>query len=127
MGFYLRMTEIAFIGRSFCASGGQNPLEAAMLGCAILSGPNVENFRDIYRRMVSSGAVRIVEEVGTLADMVYSLLSEPTIRYEMINAAINEVKKMQGPLKITLRSLDSYVNPLIFQNHLLSKDPSFKQ
>ncbi|MGO8656382.1 3-deoxy-D-manno-octulosonic acid transferase, partial [Rhizobium ruizarguesonis] len=34
MGLYLRLTEIAFVGRSLFAEGGQNPLEPAMLGCA---------------------------------------------------------------------------------------------
>ncbi|QTP64380.1 3-deoxy-D-manno-octulosonic acid transferase [Candidatus Liberibacter africanus] len=127
MGLYLRMTEIAFIGRSFCATGGQNPLEAIMLGCAVLSGPNVENFHDIYLKMVSSGSVCMVEEVETLANTVYSLLSQSKLRYKMINTAMNEVKKMQGPLDITLHSLDPYINPLVFQNQLFSKAPSFKK
>jgi 3-deoxy-D-manno-octulosonic-acid transferase len=45
MGLYLRLTELAFVGRSLTAEGGQNPMEPAMLGCAVLSGPNVSNFR----------------------------------------------------------------------------------
>ena len=38
MGLYLRMTEVAFMGKSLFNEGGQNPLEPAMLGCAILTG-----------------------------------------------------------------------------------------
>ncbi|WP_333947426.1 3-deoxy-D-manno-octulosonic acid transferase [Candidatus Liberibacter brunswickensis] len=125
MSLYLRMTEIAFVGRSFCASGGQNPLEAIILGCAVLCGSNVENFRDIYQKMVFANAVCIVETIESLAHKVDMLLSEAQVRYEMINNAMNEVKKMQGPLKITLRSLDSYINPLVFQNHLLFKTSLF--
>ena len=29
--------------------GGQNPLEATRYGCKVLHGPNVSNFREIYR------------------------------------------------------------------------------
>lgn len=45
MGLYLRLTEIAFVGRSLTSDGGQNPLEPAMLDTAVLSGRNVQNFR----------------------------------------------------------------------------------
>ncbi|TIM08664.1 MAG: 3-deoxy-D-manno-octulosonic acid transferase, partial [Mesorhizobium sp.] len=34
MGLYLRLTEIAFVGRSLTSEGGQNPLEPAMLDTA---------------------------------------------------------------------------------------------
>src|SRR5690606_18106797 len=50
MGLYLRLTEIAFVGRSMTGQGGQNPLEPAMLGTAVLSGGNVQNFRDSYQK-----------------------------------------------------------------------------
>ena len=29
--------------------GGQNPLEATRYGCKVLHGPNISNFREIYR------------------------------------------------------------------------------
>ena len=38
-----------FLGGSVIKHGGQNPLEAARLGCNILHGPNVSNFREIYQ------------------------------------------------------------------------------
>jgi 3-deoxy-D-manno-octulosonic-acid transferase len=38
MGLYLRLTEIAFVGRSLTSEGGQNPLEPAMLDTAVLAG-----------------------------------------------------------------------------------------
>jgi 3-deoxy-D-manno-octulosonic-acid transferase len=46
MGLYLRLTEIAFVGRSLTSDGGQNPIEPAMLETAVLAGRNVQNFRD---------------------------------------------------------------------------------
>ena len=45
MGLYLRLTEIAFVGRSLTSEGGQNPLEPAMLDTAVLAGRHVQNFR----------------------------------------------------------------------------------
>ena len=37
------------MGGSIIKHGGQNPLEAARYGCKIIHGPNIENFRDIYK------------------------------------------------------------------------------
>ncbi len=38
-----------FLGGSLINHGGQNPLEAARFGCYILHGPNVSNFKEVYK------------------------------------------------------------------------------
>ena len=38
-----------FLGGSLINHGGQNPLEATRYGCNILYGPNVNNFKEIYK------------------------------------------------------------------------------
>ena len=38
-----------FLGGSLIKHGGQNPLEATRYGCNILYGPNVDNFKEIYK------------------------------------------------------------------------------
>jgi 3-deoxy-D-manno-octulosonic-acid transferase len=37
------------MGGSIIKHGGQNPLEPARLGNYIISGPNIENFKEIYK------------------------------------------------------------------------------
>ena len=46
--FFLKLSKIAFMGKSIYSSGGQNPLEAARLGNRIIHGPNIENFAEVY-------------------------------------------------------------------------------
>ena len=41
-------TSNVFLGGSLINHGGQNPLEAARLGCNILNGPFINNFTEIY-------------------------------------------------------------------------------
>ena len=36
------------MGKSLVGKGGQNPLEPARYGAAVLHGPNIDNFLDIY-------------------------------------------------------------------------------
>ncbi|AGA64226.1 3-deoxy-D-manno-octulosonic-acid transferase [Liberibacter crescens BT-1] len=123
MGLYLRLTEIAFVGRSLFGEGGQNPLEPAMLGCAILSGPKVHNFDEIYQNLISAEASCFVQDEEQLSKIIQYLLSNKDVRDKMIKAAMNKVYEMQGQgaLKITLRALEPYINPLAFQASLLPK------
>ncbi len=39
------------MGGSLIDRGGQNPLEAAKLGCKIIHGPHVSNFKEIYGKL----------------------------------------------------------------------------
>ena len=40
-------------------AGGQNPIEAAKLGCKIFYGPYVSNFHEIYDHLKSHGSASI--------------------------------------------------------------------
>jgi 3-deoxy-D-manno-octulosonic-acid transferase len=121
MGLYLRMTELAFVGRSLHAEGGQNPLEPAMLGCAVLSGSNVQNFRDAYHRLVRSGGARMVRDVEMLAKAVHYLLSNDTARHKMIDAGQESIQDMRGALSATIKGLEPYINPLTVKARLQPK------
>ncbi|MCO5145207.1 MAG: lipid IV(A) 3-deoxy-D-manno-octulosonic acid transferase [Aquamicrobium sp.] len=118
MGLYLRLTEIAFVGRSLTAKGGQNPLEPAMLDTAVLSGRNVQNFRDAYQKLAASGAARFVRDKEILAGAVNYLLTNDAERHKMMEAGRRTVDGMRGALTRTLHTLEPYVNPLIVQARL---------
>jgi 3-deoxy-D-manno-octulosonic-acid transferase len=77
LGLFFRLAGIAFIGKSLAGSGGQNPLEAARLDCAVLFGPGMDNFADIARRMGVAQAARQVADGDALADAVGALLANP--------------------------------------------------
>ena len=46
--FYKISTSV-FLGGSIVNKGGQNPLEPARFGAKILHGPNVDNFKEVYK------------------------------------------------------------------------------
>lgn len=112
MGLYLRLTELAFVGRSLTAEGGQNPLEPAMLGCAVLSGAHVQNFREAYQKLLRSGGGRIIRDVEMLAKAVHYLLANDNERYKMIDAGGKVIQDLRGALSLTLKALEPYINPL---------------
>ena len=80
MGLYLRLGCVAFVGRSITNKGGQNPLEPAQTGTAILSGQHVHNFREVYSNLLKSGGARLVRDEVNLAENVEYLLKNPAER-----------------------------------------------
>ncbi len=118
MGLYLRLTEIAFVGRSLTSEGGQNPLEPAMLDTAILAGRNVQNFRDSYQRLIDNGGAKLVRDRESLAGAVHHLLSNDDTRHEMMAAGVATVEAMRGALATTLRVLEPFIHPLIVKSRL---------
>jgi 3-deoxy-D-manno-octulosonic-acid transferase len=88
LGPYYKYFGIVFIGCSmFDNMDGQNPMEAARLGAAILSGPYVDSFLETYEILKRAGAVTMVPNPGALSEKAASLLSQPALRAEMASKA----------------------------------------
>jgi 3-deoxy-D-manno-octulosonic-acid transferase len=118
MGLYLRLTEIAFVGRSLTSEGGQNPLEPAMLDTAVLAGRNVQNFRESYQKLLDSGGAKLVRDRNMLAGAVNFLLSNEAARHDMMAAGAATVEEMRGALARTLKALEPFIQPLIVKARL---------
>src|SRR5205823_6598111 len=65
LGLWYRLAPTAFIGGSLVPHGGQNPLEAGRLGCAIATGPHMGNFAAAMASLERAGAIcRISDAAG---------------------------------------------------------------
>lgn len=122
MGLFLRLARVAFIGKSLGDQGGHNPLEPALLGSAILTGPHVENFQDTFDAFFAQRAARIVEDATQLAVQVNTLLTHEKLRQDMADAAYRTATDMSGALERTLKVLRPFIQPLIMQAKLNQRD-----
>jgi len=122
MGLYLSLAGIAFVGRSMTADGGQNPLEPAMLDCAILSGRNVQNFRESYRALLKNGGARLVNDTEMLAKSVDFLLGNRRAADKMRKGARETVEELSGALPRTVRALEPYIKPLTLEAELYQEN-----
>lgn len=118
MGLYLRLTEIAFVGRSLTWEGGQNPLEPAMLETAVLAGCNVQNFRDSYQKLLESGGAKLVRDEEMLAGAVNYLLGNDAVRQAMMRSGAKTVAEMRGALDRTTEALEPFIHPLVVKSRL---------
>ena len=75
LGLFYRLARVFFVAGSYRWQG-HNPIEPALLHRAVVSGPRVANFQDIFDRMTRAGAVTIADEAG-LAEALNRLLQDP--------------------------------------------------
>ena len=120
MGLYLRLAQVAFMGKSLASTGGQNPLEPAIVGVPIISGNEVHNFRDVYNNLLEKNAVRLVSDEAMLAANLEYLILSPHQRKTMIDAGMDTVSEMRGSLNITNDILDTYLFPLRLKREMES-------
>ena len=66
-----RIGYSVFIGGSIINRGGQNPLEAARFGAKILHGPNIDNFKDVYKSLAS---LKISKKVSTSKELASEIM-----------------------------------------------------
>lgn len=87
LGVFFRLTDIAFVGGSLVPHGGQNPIEPARLGCAIVHGPHMENFLAIEGELNTAGASSVATTAEEIAREVGTLLSNAGMRQRRVAAA----------------------------------------
>ena len=109
MGLWLRLASVAIIGKSFGPGGGQTPIEAAQCGAAIVHGPSVEAFADVFVALRHAGGALPVADSAALAVALDDLLSDPVRRRAMARAAAVTADAMRGATARTLHALQPYL------------------
>lgn len=87
LGLLYRVAHVAFIGGSLVPHGGQNPLEAARLGCPMVFGPHMQNFAEATAGLLAMGGARQVADSATLAVTVADMLIRTEATAAMARAA----------------------------------------
>ncbi|MBF0354159.1 MAG: 3-deoxy-D-manno-octulosonic acid transferase [Alphaproteobacteria bacterium] len=105
MGLFYRLTPIAFMGKSMLAAGGQNPIEPAKLGVAVVMGPRMDNFRDVAHRLLIVGAAREVSDEHSLIREISHLLDHEIERRCLADAALSFAGNEAGVLNRILSAL----------------------
>jgi 3-deoxy-D-manno-octulosonic-acid transferase len=105
MGLFYRLADIAFIGGSLTPVGGHNPLEAALLGCAILHGPDMSNCIATVEELTAAGGAIAVGAADALAAALDRLLADPAERRRRGRAAGAVATRDNGVLDKVLSRL----------------------
>ena len=91
-----------FLGGSIIKRGGQNPLEAARFGAKILHGPNVDNFKDVYKLLKT---LNISKKVNTSKQLASSITFK---KNKLLGTKIKNIG--EKILKKTIKELNNQIN-----------------
>ncbi len=105
LGLFYRLCDLVFMGKSLAVGGGQNPAEAAQLGCALLLGPDMSNFRDTAADFIARGAAIEVLNAEALSSAVDRLLQDTETRRRMGEIARNAMAHHANAIAETLAHL----------------------
>ena len=109
LGLFYRLAPIVFMGGSLVEHGGQNPIEAVKLGAAIVHGPHVFNFTDVYDALDRAGGARKADTLEALVKQLGQLLADPAARDSALVASSRVVEELGGALDRTLAALEPYL------------------
>ena len=87
---YLSLSNLAFLGGSLVNHGGQNPIEAAKLGCKICHGPHIQNFREVYEYLHNSNLSKVINNDDELYKFLKTNFHSDFHEKENIIRKINE-------------------------------------
>ena len=96
------ITDDSAIGGSIIKRGGQNPLEAARLGSKIIHGPNIDNFRDVYKLLK---LLNISKKINNPLQLASSIVFK---KNKNSGKKIKHIGKKI--LKKTVKELDNLIN-----------------
>ena len=103
---FYNSSDVVFMGKSLTGKGGQNPLEPARNGAAVLHGPYIDNFSDIYKLLNKLKITHKVNGIAGLTNLVSKLIIKPNSKKNYL-----KIKKIgKTILKETKNEINSLLN-----------------
>ena len=109
---FFNYSKSVFIGKSLIEKlqkeGGQNPIEAAKLGCKIYHGPYIYNFKEIYDLLESYKISKKINNDVELFNNLVIDLKESKLDQNEITENINSLG--EKILNSTVAEIDNFIN-----------------
>ena len=108
---YFKYAKSVFIGKSIIKKlknvGGQNPIDAAKLGCKIYHGPYVYNFKEIYKLLENNNVAKKIMNTTELCNNLIKDLATPKKEDNQIPTLINSLG--QKTLTDTMKNINNFL------------------
>ena len=102
---FIAGAEVVFMGGSLVPRGGQNLLEPAARGKAVVAGPHMDNFQAETRLLKEHGALSQVDSAEALARELQRLTADPRARRRMGAAAAELIAERRDMADRYLKAL----------------------
>ena len=109
LGLVYRLASVVFMGGSLVPHGGQNPIELIKLGAAVVHGPHVANFADLYRALDDASRTDAVTDSDALATRLARLLGNTPARARLATAGRRTVEALAGAVDRSMAAIEPYL------------------
>lgn len=107
LGLFYRLSSVIFVGKSLVGEGGgQNPIEPAKLGSAIVHGPQVGNFIDVYAALDKKGGAIQVADLEGLVQALAALFADAALLRCTAEASRDCVNALGGACDRIMQALE---------------------
>lgn len=104
------LADLCFVGGSLIPHGGQNMIEPAAMGCPVMFGAHVQNFREAVQLLLSCDGAKQVKSLEECQTEITNLSGASEERTKMANNARKAVISRQGVAKANLDEIHSFLN-----------------
>jgi len=99
LNFLYSLSDVAFVGGSLIDHGGQNLLEPAAQGLALISGPSLRNFSDISDQLIKKEGLTVIRSAEELSEKFIELVETPDVLKKSGEAAFEVFMTNRGALE----------------------------
>jgi 3-deoxy-D-manno-octulosonic-acid transferase len=108
LGVFYDIAPVALVAGSLLPHlKGHNPVEPAKLGSAMITGPHVESFQDLYDELFAAGGAVVARSAEELAQAVARLWRDEAARARQIEAARAVTAQGSDAAEQTLEALQA--------------------
>ena len=100
------LADVAVIGKSYLARGGQNPVEAIAARVPVVFGPDMTNFADLVALLKAENSVWQCEQ-EQLADTLKEILTNSTEAADRCERAFNALSVHSGATERSVRLVET--------------------
>ena len=106
LGRIYSVGDLVFVGGSLMNHGGHNVLEPAAHAKPIVVGPSMQNFKDSYSLLSKAGALRTVQDAGSLTKTFLEIAGNDALRRQMGEASLQVIRENRGAALNTMHYLE---------------------
>jgi 3-deoxy-D-manno-octulosonic-acid transferase len=107
--YFYERADVIFVGKSLSADGGQNPIEPAAMGKAVVFGPRMQHFEEIARAFLAQEGAIQVQNADELETVLADLLVNDARREQLGRNGLKVVEQNLGAIE---RTIDMIVSEL---------------
>ena len=89
MNEFYNKSDIVVLGGSFTNNGGHNPIEAAVANCAIITGPNIFNWQNLYDDMIKKNCCLMIKNSKEIEYNIINLIEDKSLISDLKQNALS--------------------------------------